>query len=568
MEEPFRRSATRPVEAGVKRSPWLSAERMSNDPSPRTDHGSRDRTGGASILSKEPARPDRRGLAGSAEDDREWADVTHLHQIIILDDFRTPSRLPESISRNSDAVRSIYPHAKYQLWSGEDLRAFLKNSFDTDVLWAFETLTSYAYKCDLARLCLLHELGGLYVDLGVQTLRPWDIPADRTFGAFRDLPFIALNWATMQSGLLWARPRQPEMESAIRFIVENCRNRHYGATPLHPTGPVLLGKATVAAALRRGPMSAAAEIGTCQRLTPESSTPNVAYVSRRGRVVALRTKQIAGDLSHLGVTGGNDYNRIWRARQAYGEQHRWLSAIRRTFGGRAFAGRNAPAAMEPGSAGGPSGGLMVHRIALDLDGAADHGDRDVQGTADGALGRLYPGMTYKSWTRDDVRELIRTDFDGDLLNTFDEAAATDEFNLALFCVMHTFGGVHLGRSVTVLNRWEVPKRCGIAGFSRALLPSADWMDVDTGLLWSRPRRPEWADAIANLRAIGPSRADAGAWALGRAFAMSMDRRGHTANDDQWVGDARRVAAPDGAQTLRFVAPDGSLVGLRTSPDLR
>jgi hypothetical protein len=45
-------------------------------------------------------------------------------------------------------------------------------------------------------------------------------------------------------------------------------------------------------------------------------------VSREGTLVALRTKLISGDIAHLGLTGVNNYNQLWKSRQVYGEAER------------------------------------------------------------------------------------------------------------------------------------------------------------------------------------------------------------------------------------------------------
>jgi hypothetical protein len=57
-------------------------------------------------------------------------------------------------------------------------------------------------------------------------------------------------------------------------------------------------------------------------VTPEADVLNVSYVSREGALVGLRTKTVSGDLAHLGLTGVNNYNQLWKSRQVYGEQER------------------------------------------------------------------------------------------------------------------------------------------------------------------------------------------------------------------------------------------------------
>lgn len=244
-----------------------------------------------------------------------------LHQVVIVDGFDTPDPLPPVIARNIQAARSAHPAATHRLWNGHQLRAFLEQRFDRDVLAAFDALTPYSYKCDLARFCLLYELGGYYVDLGVRLTAAWTIPPGRRMAAFRDLPFITSSWSAMQTGLLWACPGQREFALAINMILGNVRARYYGNGPLHPTGPVLLGKAMLAARVERGwDEPDPQHVGACRLLTPGADTPNMAYVSPEGELIALRTKTVPGDVEHLGLTQGNNYNQLWRTRRAYGER--------------------------------------------------------------------------------------------------------------------------------------------------------------------------------------------------------------------------------------------------------
>jgi Glycosyltransferase sugar-binding region containing DXD motif len=257
----------------------------------------------------------------SRASDGEFHEMTHLHQVIIVDDYGTPVNMPDTIQINTDFARSLYPNAIYRLWNGEELRSFIESEFGREVLWAFDCLRPYSYKADLARFCLLYVLGGMYLDLGIRLLSRWSIPRRYQVAACRDVAFLTANWATMQTGLLWSKPRQLEFQRAIDFIIENCRSQYYGQSPLHPTGPVLLGKTMITALVERGGNAKDSQwIGLCRPITPDSGMWNVCYISRDERMIALRTKMIPGDLSHLGIVGGNNYNWIWRSHRAYGER--------------------------------------------------------------------------------------------------------------------------------------------------------------------------------------------------------------------------------------------------------
>lgn len=247
--------------------------------------------------------------------------VEHIHQVLFVKGGALPERLPARIAANANEIKKLYPDATYRLWNMDAARSLIEGNFSPDVAWAFETLQPYSYKCDLARFCVLYIYGGIYVDMGVQVVARWDVPSRFGIAAFRDVPFVTMNWATLQTGLVWARPARAELKLAIDYIVENCRSRFYGRNPLYPTGPVVLGRAFIAAMTEDvdGRPPEDQYVGECRCLTPEAEMLNVAYVTSDGRVVAYRKKVLAGDLSHLGLAGTDNYNEIWRHRQVYAE---------------------------------------------------------------------------------------------------------------------------------------------------------------------------------------------------------------------------------------------------------
>lgn len=246
-----------------------------------------------------------------------------LHQILLVDGYDLPETIPYEIEDNAAALKAAYPDADYRLWDGHALRAVLKENFKSEVLWAFDTLEPYAFKCDLARFCLLYRYGGLYVDLGVRFLNPLRPPWGAGIASFRDYDLLSPSWVALSSSIIWAVPRREEFLIAINYIVENCRNRFYGKNPLYPTGPVLFGRALIAAMAKKGQASQADDqwIGLCHPITPETPNKNVTFVAPDHTVIAIRTKRIQGDISHMGVVGANNYHRLWHNQNAYGEKN-------------------------------------------------------------------------------------------------------------------------------------------------------------------------------------------------------------------------------------------------------
>lgn len=248
--------------------------------------------------------------------------IKHLHQILILDEEAPTTSIPHAIKRNIEAAQHVYPQAEYTLWRNQEIRDLIKEHFDDDVLYSYDLLKPYSYKADLAKFVILYVFGGMYIDLGVQISREWNIPNNKSVAACRDVPFTSPSWSAIQTGLLWSLPKRKEFQIAIQYIVENCKSKYYGENPLYPTGPVVLGRAFIAALAEKGQEATADDqyVGSCRSVTPDSAMLNVSYVSKGGEVIAFRNKLIGGDLAHLGVAGSNNYNDMWNQRTIYGEK--------------------------------------------------------------------------------------------------------------------------------------------------------------------------------------------------------------------------------------------------------
>lgn len=247
-----------------------------------------------------------------------------VHQLYVADDMELPAQLPSAMADNVNSVRSVHPDADYRLWSGKEVRQFIADVHGRRALWAFDLLTPYAYKCDLARYCLLHHFGGLYVDLSMRMMSPISPPDHIGFVAFCAPDFATPSWLTMSNGIIWSQPGRGELRRAIAMVIDNCETRRYGAHPLYPTGPVLLGRAMAAEIVSKGQQRNADDqwVGASRPLTPESDNPNIGYISPDGCLVAFRRKQIAGELYDLGFEGGNNYITLWLQRRCFSETAR------------------------------------------------------------------------------------------------------------------------------------------------------------------------------------------------------------------------------------------------------
>ncbi|MDY0960587.1 glycosyltransferase family 32 protein [Massilia sp. CFBP9026] len=234
----------------------------------------------------------------------------NLFSILITDQAHADQALPPAIARNLASLREHHPGLPHRLYGQDAIRDFLRAHMEADVAWAYDQLLPYAYRADLARLCLLHEFGGLYADLSVFFHAPLPLESGKLI-VFRDRAVVA-PWIVSNT-ILGAPPRAPALAAAIRMIVANCRSRYRGASSLCPTGPVLLGKAI---ALHCEPDQI--HLGEVSNLAQRNDTESLAFIDATdGRLVGYRTKRAAG-LAELGLERGvNDYNDFYYARLTY-----------------------------------------------------------------------------------------------------------------------------------------------------------------------------------------------------------------------------------------------------------
>ena len=235
--------------------------------------------------------------------------MMRVSQILLSD---SDAGLSPFLQHATDTVKGAFPDAQYELFTKETLRQFIADNYDTNVLWAYDTLKPYAYKADLGRYCLLNVLGGWYVDIGTRINTPVDLGSRIEWLAFRDIQrFSFTSWACAMA-ILYSKPNNISLVTAIEMIISNCHEEYYGITPLCPTGPALLG-----AALAANGGNANAIYGDYLELTPTHEQKNRAFVLPDGTIMGWGKPSGGGDLTGLGAKGTNNYNELWHGRNVY-----------------------------------------------------------------------------------------------------------------------------------------------------------------------------------------------------------------------------------------------------------
>lgn len=234
---------------------------------------------------------------------------------IISQVFLTDSPDPELspfLKYATETVRSAFPDHEHTIYNQETLRQFIVENYDAKVVWAYDKLRPYAFKTGLGRHCLLNKLGGWYFDIAVRVHTGIKINDTIQFLAFRDIPRNSgTRWACAD-GVLYSKPDNIVLQTAIKYIIRNCEEEYYGITPLCPTGPTLLGEALAA---HRG--NANFIYGDHIELTPGHENKNRSFVLPDGTILAWGKPSGGADLTALGARGVNNYNELWRSKNVY-----------------------------------------------------------------------------------------------------------------------------------------------------------------------------------------------------------------------------------------------------------
>jgi mannosyltransferase OCH1-like enzyme len=232
-----------------------------------------------------------------------------LSQIFLSD---TDQELSPFLRHATSTVKNAFPSGNHTIYDKNSLRQFISDNYDADVLGAYDALRPYSYKADLGRFCLLNKLGGWYFDIAVRVMNPVEVGDRIEWLAFRDIQrFSYTSWACATT-VLYSKPDNIALTTAIEMIVNNCQKKYYGITPLCPTGPTLLG-----AALAANGGNPNFVYGDYLELTPTHEQKNRAFVLPDGTIMAWSKPSGGGDLTGVGAKGVNNYNELWASRQVY-----------------------------------------------------------------------------------------------------------------------------------------------------------------------------------------------------------------------------------------------------------
>jgi SAM-dependent methyltransferase len=143
--------------------------------------------------------------------------------------------IPASIRAAVDRTRARHPG--FQILFADDtyMAGFIRSRYGDDVLRLYVENTIPASRCDIARMMLLIEHGGIYIDAKLELLRP----IESAVAASTEL-WLVRRAGGIVNNLLGAVPRHPIIERTLEVILRNLRNGYFNRFVPAATGPLCL----------------------------------------------------------------------------------------------------------------------------------------------------------------------------------------------------------------------------------------------------------------------------------------------------------------------------------------
>jgi len=223
--------------------------------------------------------------------------------------------MPWQLKDATYSVKELYEDTQYTFYDNEAVEDFLNEEYGDEVLNAYNRLQPLAYKCDLARYCILLKKGGWYFDVGLTAIERYDFPHELC--AFRSVPrYSHVGWSC-DNGLMYVKEGHVALQIAINNVLSSVRDQYYGFTPLCPTGPSLWGRSVAESIGTRKEPDQMYLFGDCMELTPHHPKTNKAFVLPNGVILAECKPSEGGDLTEMGAADTNNYNYFWHRKLVY-----------------------------------------------------------------------------------------------------------------------------------------------------------------------------------------------------------------------------------------------------------
>ncbi len=158
------------------------------------------------------------------------------------------STLPDSLQGCMDTTRRSHPGYRFILADDAYMEKFIRQHYGRSWLRLFQLNRIPASRSDMARLLLLQQQGGLYIDLSMSCHRPLEatqLAADALLVQRDDSPVYAAcpEQANVMNGILGFPPESPFSAWCLKRMEQNLIHGHYNYQVALATGPAIINQA-------------------------------------------------------------------------------------------------------------------------------------------------------------------------------------------------------------------------------------------------------------------------------------------------------------------------------------
>lgn len=148
-----------------------------------------------------------------------------IHQIW----YQGINEIPKDLQNNSKKIINIHQKWKYIIWDDNLVKSYFKNN--RKVLNTYNKLEYMHQKIDFIRYCILYEFGGVYMDMDVTILKPFDKLVE-TYGNYEcilsninlntiDSYALCLHKECLNNGIMICQPKSRFILSLVDEIHKN-----------------------------------------------------------------------------------------------------------------------------------------------------------------------------------------------------------------------------------------------------------------------------------------------------------------------------------------------------------
>lgn len=134
------------------------------------------------------------------------------------------------------------------VYDEKDMESYILEHFGEFIMYIYESLIPFAFRCDFFRALVLYREGGIYTDIKQTCVQTVDVDTmdfliiQEEHVNWQDInPLI--RWPSIQNCFLMCARGHPYIKVYLDIIVQNILEQSYNACEIDITGPVALGRA-------------------------------------------------------------------------------------------------------------------------------------------------------------------------------------------------------------------------------------------------------------------------------------------------------------------------------------